>query len=409
MKLILRRSADVSWGIYIAIFFLIYSSKDSCFFGVNYIGMIKNVGYILTFISASYLILKAGMSNIVRSTKKYLWPLIMLVMVTLLVNMDFSIKFFYEILLFLACGSIVCLIPFKTFKIVYSDILIFLSLCSLIVFSLNIVAPQTLYLFPIHHNETMYPFRFCILSVVTNLEYGIDRNFGIFREPGVYIFYLCIGLLFELFNDKINFKRVIIFVITIMSTFSTAGFMVAGVVMVAFLFFSKTSTTKQRLTFIAISILLLLVAIMNNGTGFIYDNVFGKLFYENDSTASRTGSIYTNINMWIQDLITMFFGNGYTFVENQFSNFIELARGGENNTNTIFKMLAVHGVIYTGIIYSLTFKFCRLYFRQISFMALLVIFMLQSNEDMIVSFHTYLLPFYAIAFNKNRTYESLTN
>lgn len=409
MSINIKRSTDVPLSIYVAIFFLIYSSKDSCFFGVNYIGGIKNIGYIITFCSALYLMFKAKISNIFRMNGNYLMVMIIMLSFTCLLNMDFSIKFFYEILLFLSCAAIVRLVPFEKFKQVYTDILMILSVCSLVIFTLNILVPAVLSIFPMHQNEGMFPFRFCVLSVVANPEYGVDRNFGIFREPGIYIVYLCLGLLFELFDKKINFKKVICFIITILTTFSTAGFMVAGVLFLTFLLFSKTSTTRQRLVFVAISIIMFSVVSVNTGIDYLYNNVFGKLFYENDSTASRTGSIFTNINMWTRNVVSFLVGNGYTFVENQFSNFIELARGGENNTNTIFKMLAVHGVIYTGIIYSLTFKFCRFYFRQISFMALLVIFMLQSNEDMIVSFHTYLLPFYAIAFNKNRTYESLTN
>lgn len=409
MKIIPSKSSDASWGIYIAIFLLIYSSKDSCFFGVNNIGMIKNIGYVITFISALYLIFKAGLSTIFTTTGKYLRPLILLVLLTLLVNMDFSIKFFYEILLFLSCGAIACLVPFKQFKLLYSDILVVLAISSLVVYALNIAAPQTLYLFPIHHNEMMYPFRFCVISVVTNPEYGIDRNFGIFREPGVYIVYLCLAILFELFSEKVNFKRVVLFIITILSTFSTAGFLVAGFIFAAFLFFSKNASTKQRVGFAGIVAVLFIVILLNNGSDLIYNNVFGKLFYENDSTASRTGSIYTNLNMWLQNIGTIIWGNGYTFVENEFSHFVEVVRGGANNTNTIFKMLAVHGVIYTTIIYALTYKFCRTYFKSISIFAIIALFMLQSNEDLIVSFHTYLLPFYAIAFNKNRTYESFTN
>ncbi|OYP46500.1 O-antigen ligase family protein, partial [Prevotella sp. P4-119] len=285
---------------------------------------------------------------------------------------------------------------FQEFKVLYTDILFVLATCSLVFHVLNIIYPSLLDVFPIHYNEGGYPFRFCILSVTTTPEFSLIRNWGIFREPGVYIFYLNLGLVFELFSDRINFKKVICFLIAIVTTLSTAGFIVAAGVISSFLIFSKHANRKQRWTFFTIILIGTIYVVTSGYFDSIYGMVFGKLFYENDSTASRTGSFVTNINMWLQNFGTIILGQGYTFVENEFSKYQSLAIGGENNTNTVFKMLAVHGIVYTSIIYGLTYRFCAKKYGYLGYLILLFILMLQSNEDLTVSFHTYLLAFYAL-------------
>lgn len=397
----LCKSANVSWKIYLAIFALIYSSKDTCYFGVNISSSIKFVSYIVTLLASLYLISQSRWKDLSKVLVPYIPILCMLISFTILFNFDLSIKYGYEILMFVTCGAIVCILPFEKFKYVYLNIIFLLAIVSVAIYIVSIVSPALLNVFPIQHNENGFPFRFCILSVVTDPEYGMIRNYGIFREPGVYIVYLCIGLIFELFSiEKIRIKRIMVLLVAICTTLSTAGFIVTGFMLFIFVFMSRKSTVKQKIYFASIVLIGLLMMARYIDFKEINEVVFGKLFTENDSTASRTGSIYTNLNMWLSSLSATLIGVGFTFVENEFKRFVVGSIGGGNNTNTIVKMLAVHGVFYVGIIYSLMFKFCRRYFKNISFIIMIALLMLQSNEDLIVSFHTYLLPIYALANKK---------
>lgn len=343
-----------------------------------------------------FLIYKVGVARALSSFKPYIELLSLLSLLTLAVNLDFSIKYFYEIMLFLTCSAIVLLLSFENFKLVYSDIIFFISLFSIIIHFLNIFTPGLLSVFPIYRNETGYPFRFCFLGVATEPDFGLYRNWGLFREPGVFIFYLCIGLIFELFNKNINFKRVICYIVSIVTTLSTAGFIVTGLIFCVFFLFSKKATQKQRLIFTFFLLLGIGLSVSIGIASNLIDSAFGKLYYENDSTTSRIGSIMTNFNMWCESIKSILFGNGFSFVEQNFSHYVDATMGGWNNTNTAFKMLAVHGLFYTSIVYYMLIKFCRKEYKSISLFIFIIIILLQSNEDLIVSFHTYLFAYYAL-------------
>lgn len=395
MSFLIKKSDSASWGIYLGIFLLIYTSKDSCFFGVNINNNIKLIGYALTLLTSIYLINKAGFVKTIKTSQPFILVLSILSICTLFLNYDFSIKYFYVILLFISCSAIVNLVSFDSFKSIYLDILVVLSISSIVIHFINIAAPGLLSIFPMHENEGGYPFRFCVLGVASTPEYGDFRNWGIFREPGVFVFYLCLGLIFELFSKKINFGRVVCYIITITTTLSTAGFVIAGCIFIVFLFCSKQATAKQRFLFFLLLVVGFAYLLLSGMANDIIEVVFGKLLYENDSTASRAGSVATNLNIWLDNFISVFWGHGYTFVEQNFSNFQDMRIGGENNTNTALKMLAVYGFFFTCILYGLTFKSCMKHFKSVGFIIFFLIILLQSNEDLIVSFYTYLLAFYA--------------
>ena len=51
------------------------------------------------------------------------------------------------------------------------------------------------------------------------------RNFGLFREPGVYQMYIILALIIQLFIfSKPNLKITIMYILVLISTFSTTGY-----------------------------------------------------------------------------------------------------------------------------------------------------------------------------------------
>lgn len=386
---------------------LIYTSKDSLYFGINNSDQIKLYGYIITFLATIYLLSKAGFARTINKVRGLLLPISLLVLLTAIVNSDTSIKYSYELMLLLLCGAIAVCTNFSILKVVFTDVIYLISVCSLVVFFVSIFVPSLLGPFPTVYSEMMVPYKFCFLASTFSPELGVYRNLGIFREPGVFIVYLNLAILFELFSQKVNFKKVIVFLITILTTMSTAGYIVVAFLLLSYFLYGDNENTKQKRLLVFSVIVIALVAISQFGLDMFQEGVFGKLGYDNESTASRTRSFTTNITIWLSGISSCLFGIGYTFIEREYSNFVDLRYGGGSNTNTMFKILAVHGIFYFSIIYYFTLKFCRTYFKKVFIVAIVSIIMLQSNEDLIVSFITYLIPVYGYIRMSN--YESLTN
>ena len=97
--------------------------------------------------------------------------------------------------------------------------------------------------------QRFYTWLVCSLPIEPG---GIIRNFGFARVPGVFAIYIIIALIFETFiNENSSVKRIIIFTITLITTFSTTGFIAFGFYLIAILF--NSSNTKSKAGLIKIS------------------------------------------------------------------------------------------------------------------------------------------------------------
>lgn len=87
--------------------------------------------------------------------------------------------------------------------------------------------------------------------------YGISRNHGPFGEPGVFAFFLILALLFNTVEKKsILDKRSLVFIIGIITTLSTSGYIALFVIIIFFqIFFSEERFKYVPILFIAIAII----------------------------------------------------------------------------------------------------------------------------------------------------------
>lgn len=394
--MLLHKSANVDNSVYYAILTLIYVSRETFAIGDSNSQLWKLVGYVAMVFLAGYFYLASKRSRVRNTTLPTLVVFSILCIATMIINLDVSFKYFYVILLLIICSLITKWLPFQIFRAVFTDIIYWLGVFSIGVYFLYVVSPSFFSVFPIVENEVGLQRYFCLFCVVGPEEYSIPRNSGIFREPGVFIIYLCLALMFELTNKKPRKLRLGGLLLAIVTTFSTAGYVTAAfIILSSFCLNRKISRSFKIkvLLLIALGIVLVSAAFPEYS---LLGLVFGKLFYSNDSTASRLGSISANLYILLHDPISFTYGVGYTYMENNFEVVSALMKAGDHNTNSGLRLLAVHGVFYGTLYYAGLFKFCFRFFSRMGLFCFVAILLLWSNEDIMTSFLIYIFVFYGM-------------
>ena len=124
--------------------------------------------------------------------------------------------------------------------------------------------------------ETIYIYTFDLASEK-------NRNFGPFWEPGRYTIYLNIALALNLFknNTPLKNKKNLILIFTNITTFSTTGYLVLFMILLAYSLNEKMSFLQKALLFLTFAILTVYVLQLDFMTEKINNNM------ASDSTESR--------------------------------------------------------------------------------------------------------------------------
>lgn len=295
--------------------------------------------------------------------------LITLIFITMLLNQDFSGGYFKVINCILIGYFFSHLISLREFTASYVRVMLILALYSLVV--TYIIRPLTFSmpssLAPIITNTAGVSFIDMRLSVVVN-DINYFRNFGIFREAGVYQVFLNFALIFELFfkKTKVNIFTVIVLFLTIISTFSTPGYIAALIILFAFFISpSKKSmpldvSIKKNKRIIASSLIIIIIIsffifLFNDNFKEMVLGTFDKVSEDNSSFQGRTVAIWVNLVVWISN---PFFGSG---INSLISTTLELLKNNSSystshNTSTIGALLVVFGSFFTIIFIYYLFK-----------------------------------------------------
>lgn len=192
----------------------------------------------------------------------------------------------------------------------------------------------------IPYNESR-TFRGYLLSFVVKRK-GYLRNYGIFREPGIYQFFLILGLYWN--NYRLNWEKKWqfwtvngILAATMVSTFSTGG-VIELALMAAVLFFEKKLYRDKRIVAALIACGVLGVAVVvysivrHNALYGALSTMVKKLFVINDSSGSRYEAIATDLRIFLENPL---FG----------ANFAETLYAVKHNTSSTLLLYAVYGIL----------------------------------------------------------------
>lgn len=139
------------------------------------------------------------------------------------------------------------------------------------------------------------------------------RNFGIFREPGVYQFFLLLGLYLN--NYAISWKKTWqlwlvngILAVTMLTTFATGGVIEMGLFAVVLFFEKEWYKDKRARTIAAVLVgamlLVLAIAFLQGGTlAYELTGMVEKLFSSSESSDSRLTAIFTDVEIFLHNPI----------------------------------------------------------------------------------------------------------
>lgn len=314
--------------------------------------------------------------------------LIFLIFITIFFNHDFSGGFGVVIMGLLIGYMLTHLISLEEFAASYVRVMLILAAYSLVV--MYLIRPLTFsmptLIFPKMYNSIGYPFidaRLCVvLDNINNF-----RNFGIFREPGVYQVFLNFALLFELFfkKTKISIINVMVFYIAIISTFSIVGFITGGILIFSFIIFGETklhdSYFKKNKRILVIFIVLILIMtiflyFINDIFRYMFIDSIEKLTKKTSSFQGREVAIYANLKTWTKKPI---FGNGIVKgIEGALNSMMnDYGFSTSHNTSTTGALIVIFGSIFTFIymyyIYRLLVKSrCKIWVIILSYIAITI-------------------------------------
>lgn len=328
--------------------------------------------------------------------------LIILLMFSIILKRDFQLYNCTIILYLLLSYIYISLYDRKKVLKWFCLIVVFLSIYSLI--GCYVVYPKIInvYGYDAIKNSSLYfcnvaetPFLNLVFSFpVVIIDYV--RNFGIFTEPGFFQFYLILTIVLlskiKFFSKKINILFCVIIALTLISTFSAAGY----ICLFLFLFLSfvykfistlKSGSRNQKTkifvySFIVIVlIILLLLYLFNYST--VFNNMFkiiiSKLTSMNDSSSTRLYSlVYTLKSFFTNPLL----GN----------NFNAVVDNGIIITNTNITFFAIYGLLCGLILLILLYIFCsKLANNRFILFSIFIVLLLSANNHLFIGVHSFWL------------------
>lgn len=382
------------------VFILLYFSNDTLLFGTND----SQIMFVLQFVGLIFLLcfLLFWAKKIQKRSFYILMVFIILISCTSIINFDFSIKYPYELLMVFIGLMVVQCVSFKKFNIAFCFWVEVFCVFSIILFLLASFLPQFINFLPVITNESGIRFHFVIFGFIEELGFSsVPRVFGVFREPGVYMIFISLAMIFEtIMSDRFSIVRILIYITTILITFSTAAYISLGLILL--LIFSKYiknrnfSNVKKLLVLLAGMSVISVLFVSSIGYEKINSIVFNKLRVDNVSYDSRVGSFYANFRIFC---INPIFGKGFTFFELNFSNY-SIIDGFEkaHNTNTFLKVLSVHGIFYCFLMLFGSYKLFKANCKNFVFAigCFIIYIVLFSDEDLMVNTLIYTFVCYGL-------------
>ena len=215
---------------------------------------------------------------------------------------------------------VVLFVPYEEFKDIFSLIMTFLAIFSLITFAIKLVSVNLFSWLPIIEKNGVIYYN-AIFAIISSSNFTL-RNFGIFWEPGAFAIFLNIALYFELFENKFNPKKVLLFFITIISTVSTLGICCIFILFFAFITVNKNFISNKIKFFVTVATVLCLLCMFVFGDDYILQ-AFGKLGIlegssVNDSTNVRINAIIYPGTAFLQNPILGVGYNDFLFIQERF-------------------------------------------------------------------------------------------
>lgn len=383
---------------YVIVLVTILFSDDTLFFGTPGNDIFIIIKYVILFGLYLWLLTSYHYTFSHESIPK-LVCLIMCgcVLLSGIINSDLRLGVFYKCFILMLCLLIASKLKYEEYSKAFTDIIAFIAAISVFFMCVATISFSILSLAPTFTNIADQPFyNFFVFLVPTDVEHL--RNYGLFREPGVFQMYLIMALIFNTYNSKcFNIRYFIILSIALIFTYSTTGFIAYGVYLIVFYLLRKKIRISNKnlrklilLLIAGISFLLLKTDLLSS-EGMIFDK------FENtnrSTTVARLASYTSSYDLWCESPV---WGNGLTKTEDKFKEITYAFYGQEStNTNTLMSELATYGTLFFILICSGLILFVKkigVTFLDKSLLFLIFI-ILSTGEKLTFSPFFYIICFY---------------
>lgn len=150
---------------------------------------------------------------------------------------------------------------YDEFAFFYEDIIVKLSLISLVVWGLANLFPSTvpnfMHQIAVFEDHPPTETNSIIVGLGSQISMGIRRNIGFTWEPGRFSCFIILAIFFNLIRQNFairNNKNFFILLITLLSTLSTTGYSVFGIII---LFYILNTTVSSKFATILLTIIIL--------------------------------------------------------------------------------------------------------------------------------------------------------
>ena len=331
----------------------VFFTADSLIFGSNADTFFVKIKYLFFYSTFFYLIIKSK-NRIDKNSFFILLAFIGTIAISMLINSDLRLGYIQKMIVIIASFLYCRLYSLKRFAFLYTKIMFFLVGASLAFETCYLVFPQFVKLFTLT-NVAGISFNTWFIASLPIMPGGVIRNFGFAREPGVFAIFIILALLFETFvNEEQSIKRIVVFVIGVLTTISTSGYIALAIYLIALLIYIEkfNFSNKNKIRFllvIFVGFILYLALKTDMLFGEQYGSVFGKMYNKGNGAGgsfnARFASIISNVYMGFQNIL---FGKGITYVDENFSNvsWQILQVDVRDNANTLFIHLAQYGMLF---------------------------------------------------------------
>lgn len=377
--------------VFLCFFFIIYFNNETlpnnlCTF-VNqpcqYIAVLGMVLYVT----------RASKHLLVPNSNTLTYAIIMSLCVAIAGFFDrtFSNGYILTIMNILLASMMASILPFSIFKKYYIHIIVFLCLCSLL---MTYIARPFLPMLPLQHvvNSAQTPFTNAIVCYVIDFDSYL-RNTGIFREAGVWGAFVLLAIMLLIperhtFSNKRYNIYLIILVVTVLSTFSTACLLALGAYLIVSIATRNMSLGNNKLVVVFIAAFMVLV-LRNMDYLDLFNESVGKLSTDSSSYQART-DVYTNA-------LPMIFSNvfGHGILNGASGLMLGHDESTFHNTSTIITSCIYFGIVFFCIYFYGFLRFCKRRLSSILFIIPLLIIL--NAEQYIFNPIFYMLVFYGIS------------
>lgn len=283
---------------------------------------------------------------------------------------EFSLSSAIHIIMKMSIGLLVLSILDEKFCKYYSDIIYFFCVLSLLCFTYN----QIYGVLPfINLGQGMDGGKgFRVTSIIYTQLYNLNsqglrlRNCGPFWEPGAFQGFINLALMIELLGTHVRNRswhiRVLVFVITIISTYSTGGYIVLALNCVYYIISNKSLALSNKMFLFSSFMILALIVFLN--TDFLY----AKIATDQGRLGTSSSDLFSN-NIFY----TLF---GYGFAEES------IAQSDIKSASSILNLFRYTGLIGF-LLYFIPMIGIQIHLKRVFFA--LEVFLIMMNEPFITA------------------------